>query len=49
MLGLFDRVVGYVATWSYVSARNCLSDMIIGLVPTRSDVSARPFDIGCQM
>ena len=34
MLGLFDRVVGYVTTWSDVSAGNFLSDMIIGLVPT---------------
>ena len=41
MLGLSDRVVGYVTTWSDVSVRFCLSDMIIGLFPTRSDVSAR--------
>ena len=40
MLGLSDRVVGYVTTWSNVSVGRFLSDMIIGLVPTLSDVSA---------
>ena len=39
MLGLSDRVVGYVTTWSDVSDARFLYDMIIGLVPTRSDVS----------
>ena len=34
VLGLSDRVVGFVTTWSDVSAGCCLSDMIIGLVPT---------------
>ena len=39
MLGLSERVVGYVTAWSYVSDARFLSDMIIGLVPTLSDVS----------
>ena len=34
MPGLSDRVVGYVTTWSDVSAGHFLSDMIIVLVPT---------------
>ena len=31
---LSNRVVGYVTTWLDVSVRHCLSDIIIGLVPT---------------
>ena len=34
MLGLSDRVVGGVPTWSDVSVGNFIFDMIIGLVPT---------------
>ena len=34
VLGISNRVVGYVTTLSDVSARCFLSDMIIGLVPT---------------
>ena len=49
MLDLSNRVVGYVTTWLDVGAGRFLSDMIIGLVPTRSDVSAFPSNIGCQM
>ena len=41
MPGLFGRVVGYVTTWSDVSAGSFLSDIIIVLVPTLSDVSVR--------
>ena len=33
-MGLSDRVVGGVPTWSDVSIERFLSDMIIGLVPT---------------
>ena len=39
MLGLFDRVVGGVPTWSDVNVGRFLSDMTIELVPTLSDVS----------
>ena len=41
MLGISDRVVGGVPTWSDVSFGHFLSDIIIGLVPTWSDISAR--------
>ena len=39
MLGLSDRVVGGVPTWSDVNDGHFLSDMIIGLVPKLSDIS----------
>ena len=47
VLGLSDRVVGYVTTWSDVSVGRCLSDMIVGLVPTWSDVSAGQIPTCC--
>ena len=45
-LGEWRRLVSYQVAQSRTGGN---SDMTVGLVPTRSDVSAFPFDIGCKM